>query len=181
MSQNYRNDLCTNSLDLPIDPSGCHLVRVLLSSSSDFTSPSSAMLNLIFSQIYPGTSKIISTAFNQMLPKLYAISMMWTLNARRSIRAGYTSSGGPASTGNADFNFSTRRSRYPKASEARDSVYAFLKLTDLCTARQSGIGYLWCTYRHGNCSTHRCSYIPLHDLFQTNVRADVQTSQVKIG
>ncbi|KAF8878083.1 hypothetical protein BD779DRAFT_1474934 [Infundibulicybe gibba] len=35
---------------------------------------------------YSGEEKLISTAFNQALPKLYAISMMWTLNARRAIR-----------------------------------------------------------------------------------------------
>ncbi|KAJ7138888.1 hypothetical protein C8R46DRAFT_1200961 [Mycena filopes] len=46
-----------------------------------------AMFNLIFSQSNPGGSGIISTAFNMMLPKLYAVSMMWTLNARRTIRA----------------------------------------------------------------------------------------------
>jgi len=46
-----------------------------------------AMFNLIFSQIYEGDDKLISSAFNQALPKLYAFSMMWTLNARREIRA----------------------------------------------------------------------------------------------
>jgi hypothetical protein len=46
------------------------------------------MFNLIFSQLYPGDHKLISSAFNQALPKLYAFSMMWTLNARREIRAG---------------------------------------------------------------------------------------------
>ena len=45
------------------------------------------MFNLIFSQIYPGDHKLISSAFNQALPKLYAFSMMWTLNARREIQA----------------------------------------------------------------------------------------------
>jgi len=45
-----------------------------------------AMLNLIFSQIYVGEDKLISAAFNQALPTLYGFSMMWTLNARRSIR-----------------------------------------------------------------------------------------------
>jgi hypothetical protein len=44
------------------------------------------MLNLVFSQYKPGGPGRISTAFNMMLPKLYAISMMWTLNARRGIR-----------------------------------------------------------------------------------------------
>ncbi|KAF8634371.1 hypothetical protein AX15_000942 [Amanita polypyramis BW_CC] len=46
-----------------------------------------AMFNLIFSQIYKGENSLISVAFNQALPKLYAFSMMWTLNARRSVRA----------------------------------------------------------------------------------------------
>ncbi|KAK7052149.1 hypothetical protein R3P38DRAFT_2762570 [Favolaschia claudopus] len=50
-----------------------------------------AMFNLAFSQKNPGGSGIISTAFNQMLPKLYAISMMYTLNARRTIRATHSS------------------------------------------------------------------------------------------
>ncbi|TFK31571.1 hypothetical protein BDQ12DRAFT_729439 [Crucibulum laeve] len=47
-----------------------------------------AMFNLIFSQVYSGEDKLISTAFNQALPKLYAFSMMWTLNSRHSLRAG---------------------------------------------------------------------------------------------
>lgn len=56
------------------------------------------MFNLMFSQMYPGEEKIVSTAFNQALPKLYAMSMMWTLNARGGMRAihrdrGYSSSG----------------------------------------------------------------------------------------
>ncbi|KAJ7456062.1 hypothetical protein FB451DRAFT_1407399 [Mycena latifolia] len=46
-----------------------------------------AMFNLVFSQVNPGGSGITSTAFNEALPKLYAVSMMWTLNARRTIRA----------------------------------------------------------------------------------------------
>ncbi|KAI5121052.1 hypothetical protein M0805_008628 [Coniferiporia weirii] len=50
-----------------------------------------AMLNLIFSQIYVGSNKLVSSAFNMALPKIYAISMMWTLNARRSIRATHSS------------------------------------------------------------------------------------------
>ncbi|KAF8743592.1 hypothetical protein AX14_002135 [Amanita brunnescens Koide BX004] len=44
-----------------------------------------AMFNLLFSQVYTGNVKLISAGFNQLLPKLYAFSMMWTLNARRSI------------------------------------------------------------------------------------------------
>ncbi|PFH51198.1 hypothetical protein AMATHDRAFT_3327 [Amanita thiersii Skay4041] len=47
-----------------------------------------AMMNLIFSQVYSGSDRLVSTAFNMVLPKLYAFSMMWTLNARRSMRTG---------------------------------------------------------------------------------------------
>ncbi|KAF7342361.1 hypothetical protein MVEN_01824700 [Mycena venus] len=56
-----------------------------------------ALFNLAFSQKNPGGSGIISTAFNLMLPKLYAISMMYTLNARRTIRASH---GGVTTTSN---------------------------------------------------------------------------------
>lgn len=51
------------------------------------------MLNLLFSQLYHGETKLVSTAFNQLLPKLYAISMMWTLNERHSIRAVHYTTG----------------------------------------------------------------------------------------
>ena len=62
--------------------------------STDISSPTaralttaiSAMLNLVFSQVYSGSNKLISTAFNQALAKLYAFSMMWTLNARAELR-----------------------------------------------------------------------------------------------
>ncbi|KAJ7882402.1 hypothetical protein B0H14DRAFT_3433513 [Mycena olivaceomarginata] len=49
-----------------------------------------AMFNLIFSQMYRTSNPLlgyVEIAFNQPLPKLYAISMMWTLNARQAIRA----------------------------------------------------------------------------------------------
>jgi hypothetical protein len=46
------------------------------------------MFNLVFSQVYSGNDKLISTGFNQILPKLYGFSMMWTLNARMNIRQG---------------------------------------------------------------------------------------------
>ncbi|SJL14136.1 uncharacterized protein ARMOST_17591 [Armillaria ostoyae] len=45
-----------------------------------------ALLNLIFIFLPDPYVKGISSAFIQPLPKLYAISMMWTLNARRDIR-----------------------------------------------------------------------------------------------
>ncbi|KAJ6562534.1 hypothetical protein B0H19DRAFT_1260104 [Mycena capillaripes] len=50
-----------------------------------------AFINFIFSltfpNVYPGARATASTASNIVLPKLYALSMMWTLNARRRIRA----------------------------------------------------------------------------------------------
>jgi hypothetical protein len=58
------------------------------------------MFNLIFSQTYSGNDAIISTAFNMALPKLYAISMMWTLNARRTIRASHSSRNGMTTSSN---------------------------------------------------------------------------------
>ncbi|KAJ6450920.1 hypothetical protein C8R45DRAFT_1125358 [Mycena sanguinolenta] len=50
-----------------------------------------AMFNLIFSQMYRSSSKpllaYVEIAFNQPLPKVYAVSMMYTLNVRRKIRS----------------------------------------------------------------------------------------------
>ena len=48
------------------------------------------MFNLIFSQMYRTNQPLlgfVEIGFNQVLPKLYAISMMYTLNARRAIRS----------------------------------------------------------------------------------------------
>jgi hypothetical protein len=63
------------------------------------------MLNLIFSQITvtTETQSIVSTAFNMPLPKLYAVSMMWTLNARRTISANHSNQQGMTQTNN-DFS-----------------------------------------------------------------------------
>ncbi|KAJ7438901.1 hypothetical protein B0H11DRAFT_2103376 [Mycena galericulata] len=49
-----------------------------------------AMFNLIFSQMHRTSLPLlgyVEIAFNQVLPKMYAISMMYTLNARRTIRS----------------------------------------------------------------------------------------------
>ncbi|KAJ7315192.1 hypothetical protein DFH08DRAFT_820793 [Mycena albidolilacea] len=51
---------------------------------------------------------IVSTAYNVPLPKLYAVSMMWTLNARRAITAYPSSEHGMTGTSN---EISGRRSR----------------------------------------------------------------------
>ncbi|KAF7326064.1 hypothetical protein MKEN_00457700 [Mycena kentingensis (nom. inval.)] len=77
-----------------------------------------AMFNLIFSQLYPGGDAIISTAFNMALPKLYAISMMWTLNARRSIRVAHSSRNGMTNTTSNEP--SGGRSRAPRRTNGGD-------------------------------------------------------------
>ena len=70
------------------------------------------MFNLIFSQLHinaAGGGNLISTAFNQPLPKLYAISMMWTLNARKEIRTVRARLNSPTSSERTEHNlFSTR-------------------------------------------------------------------------
>jgi hypothetical protein len=67
------------------------------------------MFNLIFSQIsMTDVHLIVSTAYNVPLPKLYAVSMMWTLNARRAITAYPSSEHGMTGTSN---EISGRRSR----------------------------------------------------------------------
>ncbi|KAF7362973.1 hypothetical protein MVEN_00648900 [Mycena venus] len=63
-----------------------------------------AMFTLIFSQLYKSKNPLlgyVEIGFNQPLPKLYAISMMWTLNARRAIRArsGLSGSGSDGPSG----------------------------------------------------------------------------------
>ncbi|KAF9457861.1 hypothetical protein BDZ94DRAFT_1272121 [Collybia nuda] len=45
-----------------------------------------AMFNLMLTQIYTGSENLVAVGLNQLLPKLYAVSMMWTLNARRGMR-----------------------------------------------------------------------------------------------
>ncbi|KAF7368023.1 hypothetical protein MSAN_00868100 [Mycena sanguinolenta] len=48
-----------------------------------------AMFNFIFSQMYRTSQPLlgyVGLGFNQALPKVYAISMMYTLNVRREIR-----------------------------------------------------------------------------------------------
>ncbi|KAF7360854.1 hypothetical protein MSAN_01114800 [Mycena sanguinolenta] len=88
----------------PPPPSGTsanhfHYSRpLILISFRDFRS---AMFNLIFSQItVVDGAEFISTGFNMPLPKLYAISMMWTLNARRTISANHSSEHGMTHTSN---------------------------------------------------------------------------------
>ncbi|KAG7447152.1 uncharacterized protein BT62DRAFT_63727 [Guyanagaster necrorhizus] len=61
-----------------------------------------AMINFIFVYTIGRTFNNVVSVFIQALPKLYAISMMWTLNARRAIRVAFASGGsGGSSTGEA--------------------------------------------------------------------------------
>ncbi|KAJ7758968.1 hypothetical protein DFH07DRAFT_1060292 [Mycena maculata] len=70
-------------------PSSVGLISALVRLTFQTAAPAAicAMLNLIAAQVWTGNDGIIATAFNMALPKLYAISMMWTLNARATIRA----------------------------------------------------------------------------------------------
>ncbi|KAJ7871754.1 hypothetical protein B0H13DRAFT_2349780 [Mycena leptocephala] len=67
------------------------LIRSLIRLTFQTATPAAlvAMFNLIFSQMYRTNHPLlgyVEIAFNQVLPKVYAISMMYTLNVRRTIR-----------------------------------------------------------------------------------------------
>ncbi|KAF7345142.1 hypothetical protein MSAN_01890300 [Mycena sanguinolenta] len=67
------------------------LIRALIPLTFQTAAPAAliAMFNLIFSQMHRTNQPLlgyVEIGFNQVLPKLYAISMMYTLNARRAIR-----------------------------------------------------------------------------------------------
>ncbi|KAJ7054251.1 hypothetical protein C8F01DRAFT_500720 [Mycena amicta] len=68
-------------------PQTAGLISALIRLSLTTAAPAAlcALFNLVFSQTNIGGGSLISTAFNMALPKVYAISMLWTLNARRSI------------------------------------------------------------------------------------------------
>ncbi|KAL1745373.1 hypothetical protein HDZ31DRAFT_82016 [Schizophyllum fasciatum] len=77
-------------------PGTVGLVNALIRLTFTTAAPAAicALLNLVFSQLYSGEDRLVSTAFNQVMAKLYATSMLWTLNARRRIRTEYDSSRG---------------------------------------------------------------------------------------
>jgi len=93
-------------------PQTAGLISALVRLTFETAAPAAvcAVFNLIFSQIYVGSDKLISTAFNMALPKLYAVSMMWTLNARHTIRASH-SNRGLSSSNEVSGNRNTRRTR----------------------------------------------------------------------
>ncbi|KAF7333814.1 hypothetical protein MVEN_02338300 [Mycena venus] len=74
-----------------INPRTVGLINALIRLAFQTAAPAAlfAMLTLISSQLHHRDPLYgyIEIAFNQPLPKLYAISMMWTLNARRAIRS----------------------------------------------------------------------------------------------
>ncbi|KAJ7260307.1 hypothetical protein B0H12DRAFT_1181987 [Mycena haematopus] len=68
------------------------LVNSLIALTFQTATPAAlvALFNLIFSQMYRTNHPLlgyVEIAFNQVLPKVYAISMMYTLNMRRAIRS----------------------------------------------------------------------------------------------
>ncbi|KAJ7596188.1 hypothetical protein C8J56DRAFT_775207 [Mycena floridula] len=91
------------------------LIRLTLESAAP--AAVCTLLNLLFSQIY-GSDRIISTAFNMILPKIYAMSMMWTLNKRRSIRAVHSSRTGTTSS----HETSAPRSRFTRGNERQGDM-----------------------------------------------------------
>ncbi|KAF7351780.1 hypothetical protein MSAN_01611400 [Mycena sanguinolenta] len=79
------------------------LLRALIPLTFQTAAPPAiiAMFNLIFSQLYRTKQPLlgyVEIGFNQVLPKLYAISMMYTLNARRAIRSKVSGSRNGTST-----------------------------------------------------------------------------------
>ncbi|KAF8134110.1 hypothetical protein K438DRAFT_1997876 [Mycena galopus ATCC 62051] len=75
-----------------INPVTAGILNSLIRLTFQTAAPASlaAMFNLIWSQMYKTNHPLlayIELGFNQPLPKLYAISMMWTLNARLALRA----------------------------------------------------------------------------------------------
>ncbi|KAJ7452949.1 hypothetical protein FB451DRAFT_1565855 [Mycena latifolia] len=102
-------------------PQTAGLLSALIRLTFQTAAPSTfcAMIYLIFSQItiptgIPTPSRMV-TVFNVPLPKLYAISMMWTLNARRSIRAHSTYHVGISGASN---EISGGRSRQPQNAQS---------------------------------------------------------------
>ncbi|KAF8126681.1 hypothetical protein K438DRAFT_1995542 [Mycena galopus ATCC 62051] len=92
-------------------PQTAGLINALIRLTFQTAAPAAicAMFNLIFSQItVADVTAFVSTGFNMPLPKLYAISMLWTLNARRTISANHSSEHGMTHTSN---EFSGGRSR----------------------------------------------------------------------
>ncbi|KAJ7339714.1 hypothetical protein DFH08DRAFT_875425, partial [Mycena albidolilacea] len=86
-----------------VHPQTAGLINGLIRLTFQTATPAAlcAMFNLIFSQIsVTDVHSIVPTAFNMPLPKLYAVSMMWTLNARRAITAYHSSEHGMTSTSN---------------------------------------------------------------------------------
>ncbi|GLB37859.1 hypothetical protein LshimejAT787_0409100 [Lyophyllum shimeji] len=79
-----------------------------------------ALLNLILSQVYNGKN-LVSVPFNMMMPKLYAFSMMLTLNARRALRAqaGLSDDGAPSAGSSGRRRADVVRSTYVGRIEVR--------------------------------------------------------------
>jgi len=75
-----------------------------------------AMLTLIFDRVYTGAEGIVTTTFQMAMPKLYAISMMWTLNGR----ARFSSAGNELSPRSLSADMDRRTSQALTESEKDD-------------------------------------------------------------
>ncbi|KAF7372823.1 hypothetical protein MSAN_00488300 [Mycena sanguinolenta] len=79
------------------------LIRALIPLTFETAAPAAiiAMFNLIFTQMHRTSQPLlgyVEIGFNEVLPKLYAISMMYTLNERRAIRSRVSGSRNGSST-----------------------------------------------------------------------------------
>ncbi|KAF8209141.1 hypothetical protein K438DRAFT_1960871 [Mycena galopus ATCC 62051] len=94
-----------------------------------------AMLNLVFAVRFTADKALFSLVFNIPLPKLYAISMMFTINARRRIRLSTGRSRQYSSSDGGGRNATSRRPRVQTDVE----LGQILVLTPTQTERQGEI------------------------------------------
>ncbi|KAK0497876.1 hypothetical protein EDD18DRAFT_1104382 [Armillaria luteobubalina] len=82
----------------------------------------SALINLIFIYLINPNIRGFSNVLIQAMPKMYAISMMWTLNARRRIRVANGSSGQTGGTSNEPTRMDFSRSMMGRRVNVGDDI-----------------------------------------------------------
>ncbi|KAJ7609918.1 hypothetical protein FB45DRAFT_1122594 [Roridomyces roridus] len=97
-----------------ISPRTSDLVESLIRLTFQTAAPAAviALCNLVFSQMNRTSRPLlgyVEIAFNQILPKVYAISMMYTLNQRRALRLKMSGSRSGSGTGSDGPSFAVRR------------------------------------------------------------------------
>ncbi|KAJ7151773.1 hypothetical protein C8R43DRAFT_886612 [Mycena crocata] len=115
--------LIQSNKDGSVLPQTVGLISALVRLTFQTAAPAAlfTMFCLIFSQMNRAGNPLLGfteIAFNQPLPKLYAISMMWTLNARRTIAASHRGLSG--STSERDGPSGGRRTQ--RRTNVRDSL-----------------------------------------------------------